>query len=161
MIHFGAAATRHGSNVGNNANTCVPQGGTHVHHSVTAGTAFRNRASVPAWAATTAAAATATRTTTAATARTTATAAAARRAILGFVHAQCATAHRKAIQALNGAGSVGIAHFDKGKAARTTRFTVHDHIHGLNSPMLRKQSTHLALVSGKGQISNVDFRHIT
>src|SRR5580658_5209155 len=92
---------------------------------------------------------------------TTRTAAAARRTILCFVDTERASLHRKAVQVLDGARGVGAVHFHERKSAGPARVAIHDDIHGLDSAVLREQSAHLALVSGKWQVSDIDFRHIT
>jgi hypothetical protein len=79
---------------------------------------------------------------------------------LSFIHTQRTTAHGIAVQVLNGARSVGIAHLDESKATGTARIAIHDDFHGLDSAMLREEVAHSAFICGEGKVAYIDLRHI-
>jgi hypothetical protein len=103
--------------------------------------------------ATAAAAAEATRTTAAATAARTGT-------ILRFVNAQRATAHRVAVEGLNGASRVILTHFNKAETARTTGITIDRKSDRSHFAMLCEQRADCRFISGKRQIAYVNFCHL-
>jgi hypothetical protein len=121
-----------------------------------------NESNLPAvaTAATTAAATVAAEAAAAATtaARTSAAAASAG-LVLGFVDAQLTTTHIVAIQALNGAGRVGLAHFNEPESAGAPGLTIGRQRHGLDSPVLREQCANVRLAGAERQIAYIDFGH--
>jgi hypothetical protein len=121
-----------------------------------------NESNLPAVA--TAAAATTTATVAAeaaaaATAARTSAAAASAGLVLGFVDAQLTTTHIVAIQALNGAGRVGLAHFNEPESAGAAGLTIGRQRHGLDSPVLREQCANVRLAGAERQIAYIDFGH--
>jgi hypothetical protein len=102
--------------------------------------------------ATTAAAAEATRTTAATAART--------GTILRFVNAQRATAHRVAVEGLNGASRVILTHFNKAETARTTGITIDRKGDRSYLAVLCKQRADCRFISGKRQVAYVNFCHL-
>src|SRR4051812_36271204 len=85
-----------------------------------------NESNLPAIAATTATATAAVATTAAATAARTSAAATAAGAwlVLSFVDAQLSATHIVTVQALNGAGCIGLAHFNEPESAWASRLTI-------------------------------------
>jgi hypothetical protein len=79
--------------------------------------------------------------------------------VLGFVDAQLTTTHFVAIQALNGAGRIGLAHFDEPESAGTAGLTIGRQRHGLDSPVLREQCANVRLAGAERQIAYIDFGH--
>jgi hypothetical protein len=79
--------------------------------------------------------------------------------VLGFVDAQLTTTHFVAIQALNGAGRIGLAHFDEPESAGTAGFTISWQRHGLDCPVLREQLANVRLAGAERQIAYIDFGH--
>jgi hypothetical protein len=97
-----------------------------------------NESNLPAVATTATAATTATVTAEAAAAATatrTSTAAASAGLVLGFVDAQLTATHIVTIQALNGTGCIGLAHFNEPESAGTSGLTIGRQRHGLHSPV--------------------------
>jgi len=125
----------------------------------------RQRALPATAAATTATAATAavaTATTAAAAeaaTRTTATATGAG-TILRFIDAQRATAHRVAVEGLNGASCVILTHFNKAETARTTGITIDRKSDRSHFAVLSKQRADCRFISGKRQIAYINFCHL-
>jgi hypothetical protein len=117
----------------------------------TAATTAATAATAAIATATAAAAAEATRTSTTATGAGT---------ILRFVYAQRATAHRVAVQSLNGASCVILTHFDEAETTRTTRITVDRKSDRSHLTVLCKQRADSRFVSGKRQIAYVNFCHL-
>jgi hypothetical protein len=120
-----------------------------------------NGSNLPAIAATTTtatAAATVTTTSTAATATRTSAAASAG-LVLSFVDAELAATHIVTVQALNGAGCIGLAHFNEPETTRASRFAIGRQRHGLDGPMLREQCANVRLAGAERQIAYIDFRH--
>jgi len=115
-----------------------------------------NESNLPAvaTAATTTAATVAAEAAAAATAARTSAAAAATSAglVLGFVDAQLTTTHIVAIQALNGAGRVGLAHFNEPETAGAAGLTIGRQRHGLDSPVLREQCATSASLALNGRL---------
>src|SRR5688572_6502475 len=123
--------------------------------------AFHRRSDgcLPASAATATAA---TRTEATATARTTtatrtAAAAGAAGAILRFVDAQLAAAHREAVQGLDGLRGLGLRHFDEAETTRTAGLTVRRQRHGLDRAVLREEVAHLGFGRRERQVSNINL----
>jgi hypothetical protein len=110
-------------------------------------------------ATTTSVTATAVATATATAAARTSTAATAAGLVLSLVDTQRTTAHVLAVQALNGAGRIGLVHLDKSEAARTTRIAIGRQGDGLNSTVLREQRADVRFARSKRQVSNIDLRH--
>jgi hypothetical protein len=79
--------------------------------------------------------------------------------VLGFVDAQLTATHFVAIQALNGAGRIGLAHFDEPESAGTAGFTISWQRHGLDGPVLREQLANVRLAGAERQIAYIDFGH--
>jgi hypothetical protein len=98
-----------------------------------------NESNLPAVATTAAAAATAAAVTAeaaaTATATRTSTAATSAGLVLGFVDAQLTATHIVTIQALNGTGCIGLAHFNEPESAGTSGLTIGRQRHGLYSPV--------------------------
>jgi hypothetical protein len=69
------------------------------------------------------------------TAARTSTAATSAGLVLGFVDAQLTATHIVTIQALNGAGCIGLAHFNEPESAGTSGLTIGRQRHGLDSPV--------------------------
>jgi hypothetical protein len=120
-----------------------------------------NGSNLPAIAATTATAAatTVTTTSTAATATRTSAAATSAGLVLSFVDAELAATHIVTVQALNGAGCIGLAHFNEPETTRASRFAIGRQRHGLDGPMLREQCANVRLAGAERQIAYIDFRH--
>jgi len=91
--------------------------------------------------------------------RTTATATSAG-TILRFVDAQRATAHRVAVEGLNGASRVILTHFNKAETARTTGITVDRKGDRSHLAMLCEQRADCRFISGKRQVAYVNFCHL-
>jgi len=123
----------------------------------------RQRALPATAATTTATAATATVATATAAAeaatRTTATATSAG-TILRFIDAQRATAHRVAVEGLNGASCVILTHFNKAETARTTGITIDRKSDRSHFAVLSKQRADCRFISGKRQVAYVNFCHL-
>jgi len=123
----------------------------------------RQRALPATAAAATATAATATVATATAAAeaatRTTATATSAG-TILRFIDAQRATAHRVAVEGLNGASCVILTHFNKAETARTTGITIDRKSDRSHFAVLSKQRADCRFISGKRQVAYVNFCHL-
>lgn len=118
-----------------------------------------NGSNLPAIAATTAtAAATVATTATAATAARTSAAAGAG-LVLSFVDAELPATHIVAVQALNGTGCIGLAHFNEPETARASRFAIGRQRHGLNGSVLREQCANVRLAGAERQIAYIDFGH--
>ena len=118
-----------------------------------------NESNLPAIAATTATATAAVATTAAATAARTSAAATSAGLVLSFVDAQLPTTHIVAVQALNGAGCIGLAHFNEPESAGASRLTIGRQRHGLDGPVLREQCAYVRLAGAKRQIAYIDFGH--
>jgi hypothetical protein len=121
-----------------------------------------NESNLPAIAATTATAtATVATTATATAARTSAAAATTTSAglVLSFVDAQLSATHIVTVQALNGAGCIGLAHFNEPESAWASRLTIGRQRHGLDGPVLREQCAYVRLAGAKRQIAYIDFGH--
>ena len=118
-----------------------------------------NESNLPAVATAAAAAATVTPEATATTAARTSTTAASAGLVLGFVDAQLTTTHIVAIQALNGSGRVGLAHFNEPESAGAAGLTIGRQRHGLDRPVLREQCANVRLAGAERQIAYIDFGH--
>ena len=79
--------------------------------------------------------------------------------VLGFVDAQLTTTHIVAIQALNGTGCIGLAHFNEPESAGAAGLTIGRQRHGLDSPVLREQCANVRLAGAERQIAYIDFGH--
>jgi hypothetical protein len=117
-----------------------------------------NESNLPAVATTAAAAATAVTAEAATTAARTSAAASAG-LVLGFVDAQLTATHIVTIQALNGSGCIGLAHFNEPEPAGTAGLTIGRQRHGLDSPVLREQCANVRLTGAERQIAYIDFGH--
>jgi hypothetical protein len=120
-----------------------------------------NGSNLPAIAATTTttAAATVATTATATTAARTSAAATSAGLVLSFVDAELSATHIVTVQALNGAGCIGLAHFNEPETTRASRFAIGRQRHGLDSPVLREQCTYVRLAGAERQIAYIDFGH--
>ena len=118
-----------------------------------------NGSNLPAIAATTTTATTTVATTaTAATAARTYAAASAG-LVLSFVDAELSATHIVTVQALNGPGCIGLAHFNEPETTRASRFAIGRQRHGLNGPVLREQCANVRLAGAERQIAYIDFGH--
>jgi hypothetical protein len=118
-----------------------------------------NGSNLPAIAATTTAATAAVATTAAATTAARTSAAASAGLVLSFVDAKLPATHIVTVQALNGAGCIGLAHFNEPETARASRFAIGRQRHGLNGPVLREQCANVRLAGAERQIAYIDFGH--
>src|SRR5579864_1075110 len=79
--------------------------------------------------------------------------------VLCLVDTKLTATHLVTIQALDGAGRIGLAHLDKPEATRTTGFPIGRQRDGLHRPMLREQAAHVRLAGGERQIAYIDLGH--
>jgi hypothetical protein len=79
--------------------------------------------------------------------------------VLGFVDAQLTATHIVTIQALNGPGCIGLAHFNEPESAGAAGLTIGRQRHGLDSPMRREQCANVRLAGAERQIAYIDFGH--
>ena len=105
-------------------------------------------------AATTAAAAAA------AVAAATTAAATAAGLVLRFIDAQSTTAHVLAVDGLDGARSISLAHLDEAEAAGATGFAIHREGNRLNGAVRCEQRADLIFGSGKRQIADINLGHV-
>jgi hypothetical protein len=124
---------------------------------------FRHAGRLPASAA--AAATTTTVATTAATVATaaawTTAAAAAAGLVLGFVDSQRATVELLAVDGLNGARGVRLAHLDEAEAAWATGFTISGERNRFHGAVGCKQLADLVFRGGKRQVAYIYLGHVT
>jgi len=78
-----------------------------------------------------------------------------------FIHVQCATVHRGAVQAVDGAiGLVGIAHFDEGEAARAASVTIRHDGDAIDRSVFLKPGADRCFSRPEIQIANKDVLQV-
>ena len=120
--------------------------------------AITMEANLPAVASTAAAPTAATAAKAAATAARTSTTASAG-LVLSFVDAELSATHIVTVQALNGPGCIGLAHFNEPESAWAAGLTIGRQRHGLDRPVLREQCANVRLAGAERQIAYIDFGH--